>query len=184
MWSVDFSETGIAFSQYPYPAASLAATATVAWSQVVSIDSTATPPEIRVVSEILFVPAPMREALVEWSVRHSVAHVRHIDVWALLLEPFLDTEFNDDDADRTLRVLEANGVTNAEAAQVRTEVGECMRRYNLESGLWDWCHLGLLDLLEAHRGVLAGESCRLDDDAFRRFYRRAMELALRGKPLG
>src|SRR6185436_16892825 len=105
MWSVDFSETGIAFSQYPYPAASLAATATVAWSQVVSIDSTATPPEIRVVGEILFVPAPMREALVEWSGRHSVAQVRYIDVWALLLEPFLDTEFNDDDADRTLRVL-------------------------------------------------------------------------------
>lgn len=184
MWSVDFSESGIAFAQYPYPAASLAATGKVAWSHVVSIDSTATPPEIRVLGEILFVPAPMREALVEWSVRHCVAHVRHIDVWALLLEPYLDTAFTDDDADRTLRVLEANGVTNTEVAQVRTEVGICMRRYNLESGLWDWCHLGLLDLLEAHRGVLTGESCRLDDDAFRRFYRRAMELALRGKPLG
>jgi hypothetical protein len=59
-----------------------------------------------------------------------------------------------------------------------------MRRYNLDSGLWDCCHLGLKDVLDAHRGRLAGEGCRLDEEAFDRFYWAAMELAFRGKRVG
>ena len=129
-------------------------------------------------------PAESREALIEASSRHGVADIRYVDIWGLLLEPFLDTASTDDDEQRTQSVLLANGIQAGEVTRVRSEVGECMRRYNLDSGLWDWCHLGLMDLLDAHGGAEAGEACRLSDEAFERFYWAAMELALRGKPVG
>ena len=173
--------TGIRLPDYPYPPASCVATGVVEWSRVTSIDSTALPPEVRTEREILFVPAALRDSLIEASSRHGVADICYVDIWALLLEPFLDTSFTEDDEQRTQQRLLANGVPGEEVARVRSEVSECMRRYNLDSALWDWCHLGLKDVLDAHRGRLAGETCRLDEEAFARFYWAAMELALRGK---
>lgn len=182
--NVEFTATGIRFASYPYPPARCVATGGVEWRQAKSIDSTALPPELRIDGEILFVPAESRDALIEASSRHGVADIRYVDIWSLLLEPFLDTAFTDDNEQRTQSVLLANGVREGEVTRVRSEVGECMRRYNQNSGLWDWRHLGLMDVLDAHRGRLSGRACRLSDEAFERFYWAAMELALRGKPVG
>jgi hypothetical protein len=68
-----------------------------------------------------------------------------------------------------LVLLAENGITRDEARHIRDEVGKRMLAYN--SILWDWTHLGMCDLLEAHRG--------LGERRFRNFYAWAQEIALR-----
>src|SRR5205814_6744913 len=104
--------------------------------------------------------------------------VRRLDVWSLLLEPFLDTSFDEADQARTAAVLARAGITPAACAALREEVGPAMIAYNFDSMLWDWAHLGLCDALCARRGQLGGARFRLPDAEFASFYRRAMTLAL------
>jgi hypothetical protein len=183
MWNVEFSESGIRYPEYPYRPASVFPTGDVAWSRIAEADPKALPPEVRIESEILFVPATRREELIDWCARFGVRVVQRVDVWGLLLEPFLDTEFTAADAERTLRVLRENGVPDDVTDVVRRDVSESMRSYNFESGLWDAFHLGLSDVLNARMGRLTGDAHRLPDDEYDRFYWFAMELALRGRPI-
>jgi hypothetical protein len=182
MLNVEFSESGVRFFAYSYPPASVFPSGEIAWSRVAEVDPSATPPEIRVGGEILFVAATTKRLLGEWCAHYAIPVVQRVDIWGLLLEPFLDTEFTSADEERTRRMLGANGVSDEEAVRIRHEVGECMERYNIASGLWDWCHLGLSDVLDARMGRLAGDACRLAEEDFKVFYWAAMELALRGNP--
>ena len=74
--------------------------------------------------------------------------------------------------------LENCGISRRECNALRLEVAERILAYN--SILWDWCHLGLLDVLYASLGFLTGEKHRLSDVDFERFYWRAMNIALKG----
>ena len=56
-----------------------------------------------------------------------------------------------------------------------------MIAYNFGTGLWDWVHLGLMDLLEALSGPFAGRH-RVPDDEFASTYWWAMALADRAAP--
>jgi hypothetical protein len=181
---VAFDETGIAFTDYPFAAASVYPSGVWVWSDVASVDPKCAPPEVRTPrGEVLFVPASQREELTTW-VRHTgLFVVRRVDVWGLLLEPFLDTELSEADQLRVARVLGDCGVSPDEAERIRSSVRRAMVAYNFDSGLWDWCGLGLFDVLSALSGELSGARHRLPDEEFRHFYWSAMEIAGRGKPL-
>ncbi len=176
---VRFTDEHIAFDRYPYPAASVYPHGAVAWADVASVDVDATPPEIRRRDdEVLFVPASDREPLARAAAGHRIPIRRRTDVWALLLEPFLDTEFDADHRERTLACLAASGLQREEVAAIRRAHARRMLAYNATH--WAWTHLGLADLLDAYRtGItrwLPGA-----DGRFKTLYDRAMTIAARGR---
>jgi hypothetical protein len=179
-----FTEDGLEFLSYPYPPSSVYPSGKILYREISEIDSDAAPPEIRTRREILFIPATLKEELRRAADAHGVPTVKRIDVWDLLLEPFLDTEFDEEHKERSLLMLEECGISREESIEIRRFVRRAMEAYNFTSMLWDWCHLGLADTLDAHRGVLSGNSHRLRPDEYEAFYWRAMELALRGKITG
>lgn len=181
---IRFHDDEIEFCSYYYPPASVYPSAKIAGSDIREIDPDCAPPEVRIEGEILFVPATMREELRRFAHRHSIPIVKRIDVWDLLLEPFLDTEFNEDQQKRTLDTLEECRISRDESEVIRRFVADAMMAYNFTSALWEWVHLGLFDALEAFRGVLSGRLYRLAPREYREFYWRAMEIAGRGMITG
>lgn len=177
---VRFLPDGIAFDGYPYPGARVHPRGLVPWSEVLEVDPAASPPEVRVAGETLFVSHELREELARAAEAHAVPTVRREDVWDMLLEPFLDTWFDDDFQKRTLQRLEENGIGRAETESIRERVGFPMLHHN--AMLWEWVHLGLWDLLEAHRNVWVRLLRGLTPGRYRAFYAWAMEIAGRGKP--
>jgi hypothetical protein len=146
---VTFHAEGIVFVGYSYPGASVARAGFVRWSSVRDADPDAAPPELRLhTGETLAVPAPLREQLRSALSEAGVPTVRRADLWALLLEPFLDTELDENHQRATISRLIAFGVSQAETEEIRGKVGDRMLKYNALH--WDWVHLGLFDMLDAH----------------------------------
>jgi hypothetical protein len=173
---VEFQSDAVVFEGYPFPGARVHPGGSVPWSEVVEVDPEAAPPELRVAGETLFVSATRKDELRRAAQAHGVPVVRRFDVWDLLLEPFLDTTFDADDEERTVELLERNGISREEAQRIREAVGKRVLAYN--SVLWDWVHLGMYDLLLAHQ---PGAVARLAgaDGGFRELYRWAQEIAQR-----
>lgn len=97
---VRFLAEGIAFDRYPYPGARVHPRGLVPWSAVLEVDPATSPPELRIAGETLFVSAELREELARAAEAHGIPVVRRVDVWGMLLDPFLDTEFDEDDQER------------------------------------------------------------------------------------
>ncbi|MFI6588310.1 hypothetical protein [Embleya sp. NPDC050493] len=111
-------------------------------------DPDAAPPEIRTVSGLtVFVSAVQREMLAQFCAATGVPRRRRRDVWADLLEPFVDTEFGDRLQEATALRLGEVGLGPAEVAAIRAQVAPAMSAYNAFHA--DWCHLGLCDLIDA-----------------------------------
>lgn len=175
-----FTDEGIEFSGYTFSPSSVYPCGTVKYSDIKEILPDFFPPEIRTHSgEILFVSAPYKEELKKAAEKNKIPSKRRPDIWSFILEPFLDTEFSEEDKERTLRILESNGVSRKLCEELRMEAGEAMYAYNISSGLWEWIHLGLYDLLCAFCGYLSGEKFKMPETKFKEFYWRAMEIANR-----
>jgi hypothetical protein len=170
---VTLTDEYIEFHAYPFAPATVAEIAVLPWSIVAEVLPDFTPPEVRTNSgEILFVRANQREELCATAAEAGVACVRRVDVWALILEPFLDTTFDHEHQEATLATLAASGVSREECLALRQEVALAMAGYNFGTGLWDWTHLGLCDLLSAY------QHARVPD--FEARYAQALAVARRG----
>ena len=179
---VRFGESEVEFRSYPFPAATVHPAGVIPVDAIDEVLPDAAPPEIRTVEkEVLFVPATEKDALLKFADRNGLSVVSRIDVWSLILQPFVDTEVADRELKRIDDVLEKNGVSPKECVQLRTRVSRAMTAYNVDSGLWDWVHLGLMDLFYALMGELSGEAYRLPEDDFESFYWLAMEIAFRAR---
>ncbi len=175
-------DDALEFLSYPYPPSRLYPSGKLTLDQVKEINLDMAPPQVQTLyGEILFLPATCKEELQQWAQKNELPIISRLDVWDLLLEPFLDTEFRKEDQERTLRLLEECGISRDESASLRQFVSQAMMDYNFTSMLWDWCHLGLSDVLDAFHGHLAGRKHRLPSDEYESFYWRAMGLATRGK---
>ena len=174
MDKVTISLSGLQFHDYRYPPSTVYPDRHVGWKVVKEIDPDEAPPEVRLKSgEILSVSATQRDNLAGIAKQAGIPTVRRIDIWGLLLEPFLDTRFRREHRLRTITLLKANGVGTAERIRLRLTLAPALLAYNALH--WDWCHLGLFDALDAHLG--------LDTKAFTKFYWRAMEIANRGREI-
>ena len=68
------------------------------------------PPAVRTrEGEYLFVPAEQARELADFASQHVIPFVRRNDVWSVILEEFLDTEFSPELQEGTLRYLRATG---------------------------------------------------------------------------
>ena len=173
----------IEFINYPFKCSSVYKTKTLKSIDIVDVsDKSYGPAPIRTTnSELIF--APFQEdgehkKLSSFYASNNIPLRKITDVWEIINDPFLDTVHSDDFIERGYTQLENCGISRMECNAIRLEVAGRMLAYN--SILWDWCHLGLYDVLYASLGFLSGEKHRLSDVDFERFYWRAMSIALKG----
>ncbi|MFJ8011308.1 hypothetical protein [Streptomyces sp. NPDC096339] len=144
-------------------------------------DPAASPPELRIVSgDTVFVSSRDAAALERFCAENGIPVRHRPDIWGDLLEPFLDTWFDARHQAETLDRLARNGVGPAETVRIRERVGPLMAAYN---GVhWDWCHLGLADLLDAAASELVPAELRIRPQDRAAFHAWAMEIADRPHP--
>lgn len=184
---VAIGDDSIRFLAYPYQPASVFPSGLVVAADVRDADPTSAPPEVRrTTGETLFVLAAAGPALRRFCERNRIPLRRRPDLWAALLEPFVDTEFTPERQRATTALLARYGLSGQDVDRIRGRFAPTMRAYN--SVVWDWCHLGLADLLDALHGHLAGTAHRLGPSELAKTYAWAMALADRSghqaAPLG
>jgi hypothetical protein len=97
------------------------------------------------------------------------------------IEPFLDTEYIKERAEKIESELSSVGMNPPFVKALRSEVLSMMKAYNFDSMLWDWAYLDIFDLLSAARGTLSGPQYAMDEKQFFNFYFRVMNIALQGQ---
>lgn len=167
---VRFEDGAIAFSSYPFAPASVRPGGRAAAEAIAEVDLEGAPPAVLTTEgEWLFLPASQREELGAFVERHGLRVVQREDVWMLLLEPFLDTEFSEEIQAKTMQRLAALGLSASEVARIRGQVERQMLTYTAIT--WEWMYYGLFDVLQAM--ATFGSRQKFGD-----FYREAMRLAL------
>ncbi|MBU1534870.1 hypothetical protein KKF84_06095 [Myxococcota bacterium] len=115
-----FTKEGVVFARYTYPGACVYPQGKVPYSEIESIDPNAFPPELRLHSgEVIFIPATHKEELEVIAANNGIEICSRINLWSGILEPFLDTEFDDEHTERTIQWLEENGVSREEVLVFR-----------------------------------------------------------------
>jgi hypothetical protein len=174
---VEFLEAGIAFHGYPFPPASIYPSGVLGYDAIREVLPDMAPPEVRTHrGEVLFISAVQKEQLRAAAEQHGLPIVARVDMWDFILEPFLDTEFSEQDQARTLQILRENGIDSQRCEALRSRVGAAMYRYNFATMLWEWVHLGLYDLLLAIQDDLNWTL----SDGMEAFYWEAMSIAEQG----
>jgi predicted metal-dependent HD superfamily phosphohydrolase len=106
------------------------------------------PPEIVTKhGEVLFIQRQNRKHLDLFARINGIARVERMDVWSLITEPYLDTQFSSVDSNRTLTLLRESGFLPTEINEIREKIASRMMSYN--SIAWEWMHLGHADVLTA-----------------------------------
>ncbi|MCL2348888.1 MAG: hypothetical protein FWC50_11595 [Planctomycetaceae bacterium] len=139
--------------------------------QIDDIDFKFCPPVIRINGELIFLTAEKKSELERFAKKNNVRMVERQEIWGWILEPFLDTKFTPERDQKVTQVLEGYGLTADKVKSLRAEVEIQMLKYNFDTMLWEWCDLGIYDVLCAMRS-------KYNKDEFRDFYQRAMTIAL------
>lgn len=164
------------FEDYPFSCASIYKSLRLSAKDIESILPTRAPPEVWLNSgEIVFVSAESKEDLISFADQFSIRLEDRLDVWSLLTEECLDTEFSPEEQKRTLDLLAECGIPNAETSRIRSRIGKRLLAAN--SLWWEWIHLGQYDMLTANQGVFSVLTKR-----FKKLYWDSMEIARRSKP--
>lgn len=124
--------------------------------------------------DIVFVPRPQAEAVTAFANAHNITITRRVDLWSLLLDPFLDTEFDKDWYERTDEILLEHGLTADYTTSMRDRVRKPMLR--LTALTWEWQYYGLYDVLTATAPIFRKSSRR-----WQNFYTEALEIARLGE---
>lgn len=173
----------IEFENYPFKPASIYPSGCIKVSEIKEIITNFLPFAILTKQgEIIFIPRNQFavESLLEFGKKNSIKLASRVDVWSMILEEFLDTKFEDDYKERLFQILEKNGINRNHCMELRKKLSTLMLSYNFDSCLWEWCYLGLYDLLNACSGILIRKEFLMPVDEFQRFYFEAMGIACLG----
>jgi hypothetical protein len=94
--------------------------------------------------EVIFVKRDQEDQLKEFGERNHIPIVHRFDIWACIINPFLDTEFTSEENENMLAALEKNGVSREETAKTRKKISITMWA---NAYAWEWIYLGQFDYL-------------------------------------
>jgi len=163
-------DKSILIKNYPFKPSIAYPKRTFTASEINSIYLDASPHYFKVKNDLIFITVENKNKLEEFAKRNKIPPSETPQNWELLLEPFLDTQFDDKDKKRTNELLKKNNIYKDEVTALRNEVASQMYKYNAK--LWDWCSLGLSDVLSAMR-------VKYSSNKFEEFYTKAIEIELR-----
>ena len=132
-----------------------------------------TPLLLQVGDDFVFVSREREAALRVFAKAHRIPERPVNYNWSFLLDPYLDTDSDDDDRARGELRLTASGIPPAEVAAIRDEVGGPMAYYNFGLMVWEWTFFTLYDV------VCVMHAC-VRPAAFADFYARATAVERRG----
>lgn len=147
--NVVFHADRIAISNYPFRACTLSRNFSLNPADIREVRSKRWPLEVVLASgEIIFLDTAHAASLELFSRVHALPQRYREDVWSLLCEPFLDTEFDAQHQERSLQSLAAAGFTPKEVDAIRQKIRAKMLLLNLYA--MEWVHLSHYDVLTAH----------------------------------
>ena len=120
-------------------------------------------------NDIVFITSEQKSALLSFAKTNNIKIKKHSWNWDWILEPYLDTELTAEEEKRIEKNLNGVGIDKIEIQKIRDEVGKQMYKYNFDTMLWEWCSLGLYDVLAAMR-------VKYDKVQFESFYKKAIEI--------
>ena len=164
----------ILICDYPFEPSVVYPTALISANDIECISVDFTVCKVYVKNDIIFISAEYKEKLKQFAESNNIRLIPQSWNWDWILEPYLDTEFTKENEERCLARLIENGFTSLEVDTIRAEVKDQMYAYNFDTMLWDWCSLGLSDVLSAMR-------VKYSEKEFRIFYKRALEIEKRSK---
>ncbi len=167
-------ESKIKISKYPFEPSIAFPEKEFEADEINAISWDSYPPLIKIGNEVIFISREYSDDLKQFAERNKVRTFEATRNWNWLLEPYVDTEYTDETDLRLTDLLEKNGIIKEDIDKIRREVKEQMFKYNFDTMLWDWCSLGLSDVLGAMR-------VKYSKEQFADFYNRAMEIQLRTK---
>jgi len=123
--------------------------------------------------DIVFLPRDQAQQVTQFAEATSLEFVDRTDVWSLLLDPFLDTEFSKEEQARSLATLKSCGLSADRVEDIRKRVDARMMRLTVLS--WEWQYYGLYDVLGAMRPATPWPNRR-----WQAFYAEALQIARLG----
>ncbi len=170
----DIQENKISITEYPFEPSIAYPEKIISASEIKLITADFGLCRIYVDKDIIFISAEQKTKLLKFAEMNKIRLTKHSWNWDWILEPYLDTEFTSDNEKRIEKCLTEVGIDKIETEKIRSEVGKQMYKYNFDTMLWDWCSLGLYDVLSAMR-------VKYNENEFREFYKRAIEIDKRNK---
>jgi len=172
MEEIRFLRDRLRFRDYPYEPARIFPNGDLEPQDVLEVVANWAPPVVRTRdSEFLIVSAVYRDQLLSFASSNDLTVCERVDVWDLLLRPFVEEPLSDGEVEDIDAQLERYGLGPKRVRVIRKRVGPWIKAYNAIHH--EPCHLGLVDVLDA---MLPLNTPRL----FARFYQEAMELAALG----
>ena len=165
-------KSSITITDYPFEPSKVFPHKEIKASKIDEVHLNEYPPTIKIENELIFISRELIEELTAFAKRNNTETIKRQSNWDRITEPFVDTEFDDNQKANTIKHLTENGFTKKEIIELREEVGEQMNKYNFDTMLWEWGFLGLSDVLSAMR-------VKLSKEEFEEFYWRAMEIEQR-----
>ncbi|AHH96732.1 hypothetical protein GCM10010174_40820 [Kutzneria viridogrisea] len=149
-----FDGDRIRFTDYKIVCASVHPSGELSASRIRDADwSPGTMPEIRThEGETLFLPVAQADRLRDFCQVNGIPQVRRPPVWQDLLEPYVDTDHNEEHRSRVAERLVRAGLDSAEVERIRARVGGMMVAFNAK--VMDWAGLYHHDVLLAASGAL------------------------------
>lgn len=136
------TENKIEISDYPFEPSIAYPNKTINSNEIDAMSVDFGTCKIYVDDDIIFVSAEKKEELNEFAKNNNIKLTEHSWNWDWILEPYLDTEFTQENEQQVLERLIESGFEKQEVDQIREEVGKQMLKYNFDTMLWDWCSLG------------------------------------------
>ncbi|MCP3929743.1 MAG: hypothetical protein GY705_11650 [Bacteroidetes bacterium] len=168
----EIKQTEIIIDNYPFEPSQVHPNRIIHFSEIDEIHLDNYPPTIKMGAELIFISREKIEPLGAFAENNKIPTTNRNANWQWITEPFLDTEYSEDQKERTIKILNANGISRDEVKQLRDEISKQMLKYNFDTMLWEWAALGLDDVLPAMRPKFGKE-------AFEEFYWKAMEIEQR-----
>ncbi|ARS35680.1 hypothetical protein [Pontibacter actiniarum] len=170
------NDSTIQITEYPFKPSSAYPEKLITVNLIDAVCLDSYPPFIKKEKEAIFISRVQLPELEDFVGRNQIPIVKPTNSWTWILEPYLDTEYTDDTHRNLIDLLSKKGITEDEVNAIRAEVKEKMFKYNFNTMLWEW---GMLDL----SSVLAAMRVKYNDEQFRDFYWRAMEIHFRNNKI-
>lgn len=171
---VMISHESLTFENYLFEPSIVCKKKTFNSSDIIDINLHSAPPTLRIEDEIIFVSALKKQELEQFAITNDIPMIERPLIWSYILEPFLDTEFTDENKHQINKILAKYGLAENEVEQLREEVEEQMMKYNFDTMLWNWIDLNEYD-------VLLAMQAKYSKYEFKLFYEKVMQIALLDK---
>ncbi|MEK6477390.1 hypothetical protein WJR50_07645 [Catalinimonas sp. 4WD22] len=165
-------EKSIAIKHYPFDPSQVYPDKVIPADEINEVYLDTYPPTLKLGVELIFISRESVGLLKEFAERNNIPIGKRKANWDWISEPYLDTEFDHEQQERSIALLVSNGISKHETERLRAEIARQMYKYNFDTMLWEWVNLGLYD-------VLMAMSAKYTSKEFERFYWKAMEVEQR-----